>query len=202
VIINRRSVKIKIGCRDEAINMLVAELSQNSIPSQVYSVIYGKLDVVSFDMQFESIQEHDRAWQEWGEKEGTSKFLERWHELIADFNDGLNEIYTIHSSNIPQDGTTFAYTERLTTPVKPGRIGEIIELTSQAHEVFGMPFQVLSADFGPFDRLVVDFVFNSFEEKDQVWSNWANSEAGQTFFRIWEQLISAGSTLEMLANHK
>ena len=95
MIVNRQVYKIKPGCMDEAVAMLVALREQGPRTSCVYRSQFGPFATVVFEMEFENLAEYEKDWAEWFASPEGAALEEKWVPLMAEGGPGTNEIWTL-----------------------------------------------------------------------------------------------------------
>ena len=89
------------------------------------------------------------------------------------------------------------YINRRTFKVKPGAMEEAVKLAKYEIERSESNGIVYTAEFGPFDVMVVDFQFESLAEYQKGWSEWATTPEAVKFLEKWHTLVESGGTNEL-----
>ena len=89
------------------------------------------------------------------------------------------------------------YINRRTFKVKHGAMEEAVKLVKAEIERTGWKGTVYTAEFGPFDVMVVDFSTESLEDYEKSSSEWDASPEAAKFFEKWYTLTERGGTNEL-----
>jgi hypothetical protein len=93
MIINRRIFKIKIGCMDQAIELIKAEIAATRVKGTVYTSDLGPSDLLNMDIEFEGLGKYDEFWTGWGQSARAEDFFKVWNHLVE--NHIANEIWQV-----------------------------------------------------------------------------------------------------------
>ncbi len=92
IVVNRRTSIAKSGYLNEAIALLKS-VSSNIYTQRIYRPRYAPFDTIAFEIEFASVAEMDRAWDEWAASPEAATFMSRWIEITEP--GGTNEIWTL-----------------------------------------------------------------------------------------------------------
>ena len=101
MIVNRQVYKVKAGCMEEAVAMLVAlreqgPREQGPRTSRIYMSKFGPFATVVLEIEHETLAEYEKMWAGWSASpEGLAAFKEKWDPLMAEGGPGVNEIWTL-----------------------------------------------------------------------------------------------------------
>jgi hypothetical protein len=96
MIVNRRTFIVKPGKMDQLLALVNAAKEQFGTSAQAwrtYAPEIGPFDVVTIEWEYESLEEYERDWAEWGATPGSAAFMEKWNELTE--SGGSNEIWRL-----------------------------------------------------------------------------------------------------------
>ena len=95
MIIQRFTHKVKVGCKDELIEVLKAWSEEAGFTPRVSTHWIGPLDVVISDIEHASIEDHNKFWADydWGQPQAV-EWLEKWDDLRE--SGATNELLQVH----------------------------------------------------------------------------------------------------------
>lgn len=97
MIVNRRTFVVKTGYMDQLLALIKAAREQFSTLAhawRTYAPPIGPFDVVAIRMwEYESLEEYERDWAEWGATPESAALMVRWNELTE--SGGSNEIWRL-----------------------------------------------------------------------------------------------------------
>lgn len=96
MIVNRRTFNVKQGHMDELLALLKAAKEQFSTSAHAwrnYAPEIGRFDVLAMEFEYESLQQYEEDWAEWGTTPESAAFLEKWYQLTE--SGGSNEIWRL-----------------------------------------------------------------------------------------------------------
>ena len=64
MLIERRTFKTKVGCRDEVIKLLKALVEEQGLTPRVCTYVDGPEDIVTSDYEFETMEDMDKFWND------------------------------------------------------------------------------------------------------------------------------------------
>ena len=88
MIVNRVSVRVKSGRRDEVVDLLKAERANLDDPSTMRiltSNTGAAWNTLVYELISESLADSEQGWQEWGARPETPAFFEKWLQLVDDW---------------------------------------------------------------------------------------------------------------------
>ena len=88
------------------------------------------------------------------------------------------------------------YINRRTFIVKQGAMEEAVKLVKAEIERTASKGTVYTAEFGPFDVMVVDFPVETLVEYQKTWAEWTATPEAAKFFEKWFTLTERGGTNE------
>ena len=88
------------------------------------------------------------------------------------------------------------YINRRTNKVKAGCMDEMVKLVKAEIERTESNGTVYTAEFGPFDVMVIDFSFESLTEYHKFWDEWFATPEAAKFMEKWYTLVEPGGTNE------
>ena len=96
MIVNRRTFTVKVGHMDQLLALMKEAKEQFSGSTRAwrnYAPEISPCDVVAFEWEYESLEEYERDWAEWGATPETAAFMEKWNQLTE--SGGNNEIWRL-----------------------------------------------------------------------------------------------------------
>jgi hypothetical protein len=96
MIVNRRTFIVKPGQMDQLLALVNAAKEQFPGLAQAwrtYAPEIGPFDVVAIEWEYESLEEYERDWAEWGATPESAAFMEKWYQLTE--SGGSNEIWRL-----------------------------------------------------------------------------------------------------------
>lgn len=92
IVVNRRTFIAKQGCFNEAISLLKS-FSRADLTYRFYRPRYAPFSTIAFEVEFASVAEMDRVWDEWSASPEAATFMSRWVEITEP--GGTNEVWTL-----------------------------------------------------------------------------------------------------------
>ena len=96
MLVNRRTFNVKKGRMSEAVALLKAGREQFSSCAhafRMYTPETGSWDVLAAEWEYESLEEYERDWAEWGATPESAAQMEKWYDLTE--RGGTNEIWRL-----------------------------------------------------------------------------------------------------------
>jgi hypothetical protein len=79
MVVERRTIYIKAGRGEDAVNLLLAQ--DWGVPYRLYRAMTGRMDVLTSDTEWDSVDASNRYWDAWFAKPTTPTFLEQWRAV-------------------------------------------------------------------------------------------------------------------------
>ena len=90
MIVQRMIVKVKTGSQDSVVELLKAARAGLDDPSSM-RILTSEIGVprhtVVYELTVESVEENRRRWTEWENRAETPAFMEKWFQVVEDWND-------------------------------------------------------------------------------------------------------------------
>ena len=95
MIIERYTFPVKVGYRDEFVELIKASIAESGLTPRVYTYIVGPHDVVISDAVFETEEERLKYWEEidWS-KPKAAEFQKKYADLAE--NGATNVLLRVH----------------------------------------------------------------------------------------------------------
>jgi hypothetical protein len=96
MIVNRRTFIVKTGHMDQLLALVKAAKEQFSTSAhawRTYAPQIGPFDVVAIEWEYESLEEYEKDWAEWGATPESAAFMDKWNQLTE--SGGSNEIWRL-----------------------------------------------------------------------------------------------------------
>ena len=95
MIVERLTFKVKVGCRAKFIELTKAVVEEAGMTSRVFSYRFGPHDIVISDLEFESMEDHRKFWDDldWSQPKAAE-----WYKKEADLTESgqTNELLNLH----------------------------------------------------------------------------------------------------------
>ena len=86
MLVNRITHIVKRGCMEEALALLKAEGDRYTRPRNYNHRLYrphiGHSDVLAFEIEFESMEDHKKFWDEYSARSETTEVTEKYNKLV------------------------------------------------------------------------------------------------------------------------
>jgi hypothetical protein len=95
MLVQRLNFQLKPGNQEKAVELIKETQTMLETPHGVgiYTPNIGPFNTLVYDIEFESLAEHEEFWAKWWALPETPAFMERWNEL-TDVG-GYSEIWTL-----------------------------------------------------------------------------------------------------------
>ena len=95
MLVNRRVIKVKVGCMDSIVELLKREEDKmpEKIPYEILVPNFGTWETVVWEGRFESLAQYEQFWGAWIAQESTAEFFKVWDTLIEP--GGTNELWEV-----------------------------------------------------------------------------------------------------------
>ena len=100
MIVQRDTVYVKVGCMDQAIELIKAEMSKREGPPKwrILTPQFGvRTDMIVVEWEFESLAKLEEFWAVWLAKPETAEFWKRYNQLVE--TGGHNETWNLVSES-------------------------------------------------------------------------------------------------------
>jgi hypothetical protein len=94
----RRTWYIKLGRMGQArelIQQAVDIFKERSLVGRAYSPRFGPADVIVWEEDWESVEDHDKHWAEFRGDPETQEWFEAWHEVVE--RGGQQEVWRLQA---------------------------------------------------------------------------------------------------------
>ena len=96
MLVNRRTFVVKQGCMPEVVALIQSMLKKYPKPEpqryRFYQPYIGPFAILAMEAEFESLDEYEKFWAEWGAGPQAKEWAEKSPQLLH--GGGTNEIWT------------------------------------------------------------------------------------------------------------
>jgi hypothetical protein len=96
MIVNRRTFIVKVGHMDQLLALMKEAKEQFTTVEHAwrnYAPEIGPNDVMAMEWEYESLEEYEKDWAEWGATPEAAAFMEKWNQMTE--SGGSNEIWRL-----------------------------------------------------------------------------------------------------------
>ena len=93
--VQRQIFRVKQGCRDELVQMILDEFVRIAFPRnyRVSTPQFATRDQVCWEAEFADLAEYSNFWDQWNNRPTTPAFLEKWYALTE--SGGTSELWRL-----------------------------------------------------------------------------------------------------------
>lgn len=194
--IHRSHLKVKPGCWQSAIDLLLEESQRVAQAIKLQVPVFGASDQVVLDIAFQDRDEFEHFWCHWNTTPEAQEFTRRWKEMTLGGEDMFLRLHEPRTPNPPPECPS-KFINRRTFLTYPYQDAEAIEILKIAQERSKHTFHVLTPVFGIFNQIIVDFDVPDMETYFEGWQGWGESPEGQEFLQRWQPLMQPGGANEL-----